>query len=255
MADKNVTSDFIVDLWATSLHDVEIGILPSTQHQAKSRQFTKDMDIIGQILEDGERTGLVAYREGLWKDQEGTKKRLVIKLFSAKTNWRGTLDLMMGRSLQLTHAASGLPVVAYSVNLAKHPQVIQLERSAYKWPLFPEQFSFFILRDDVPHFYRLKRDLIAMGSDYTLYDQQNRKVGHIDGKVITMGGKWKVRVNEEHADKYMKSVLQLFCAMLRFNDACRTHVDQLTRQMHTGALEPRLEAQERDLYMNPRRTR
>ncbi len=255
MAKKQDYSEFKVDLWLTNLNDAEIGILPATQHQAKSRQFTKDMDIIGQVREEKKRTGLVAYRKGLWKDNTGMKKRLVIKLFSQDTNWRGTLDLMMGRSLQLTHGADGFPVVAYSINLARHPQIIQLERSAFKWPLFPEKFSFFILKDDQPHFYRLRRKIVAMGSDYTLHDQNNKQVGYIDGKVITLGGKWIVRIDEEHADKHMKHVIQLFCTMLKFNDACRGHINGLASDMHHGKITPDIEAKERELYYNPRRTR
>ncbi len=247
--------EFTVDLWATDFHDVEIGILPKTQHRAKSRQFTKDMDIIGQIKEDGERTGLIAYREGLWQDKEGMNRRLVIKTFSPSMSWRATLELLLGRSLQLTHGAGDFPVVAYSVNVNNHPQVIQVERSAFKWPLFPEKFSFFILRDDKPEFYRLRKDVISIGTDYTLFDQHNRKIGHLDGKVITLGGEWRVRLEESHASAQMKAVLQLFCAMLKFNEACQDHISSLIHELHEGRLDPELEAQEADLYMNPRRMR
>ena len=255
MAKQSKYLDFKVDLWATDLHDVEIGILPSTQHRAKSRQFTKDMDIIGQIKEGGERTGLVAYREGLWKDKDGMNKRLVIKLFNASMNWKATLELLLGRSLQLTHGAGRFPVVAYSVNVSNHPQVIQIERSAFKWPLFPDKFSFFILKDGKPQFYRLRKDIIAIGTDYTLFDQANKKIGNLDGKIITLAGKWKVRLLEEYADPQMLAVLQLFCAMLKFNAACQSHIETLVSDMHEGTLEPKLESQESDLYMNPRRMR
>ena len=244
-----------VDLWLTDLNTVEVGLFKQTQHRAKSRQFTKDMDVIGQIREDGERTGIIAYRKGLWKAQEGFKTRLVIKLFSEKMNWRGTLDMMLGRSLQLSHGAGGFPVMAYSVNIARHPQIIQLERSARKWPLTPEKFSFFILTENGPRFYRLRRKILAMGSDYILYDQHDNKVGLIDGKVINLGGAWKVRVDAAHADPRLDAVLQLFCASLRFNDDARRHILRLTHNMRKGRITPSLEAQESDLYMNPRRTR
>jgi hypothetical protein len=244
-----------VDLWLTDLNTVEIGILKQTQHRAKSRQFTKDMDVIGQIKEDGQRKGIVAYREGLWKEKDKMKKRLVIKLFTEKMNWRGTLDMMLGRSLQLTHGASGFPVMAFSINIADHPQIIQMERSAFKWPLFPEKYSFFIMKEDGPHFYRLRRKILAFGVDYILYDQNNRKIGILDGKVLNLGGAWKVRVSGQHADPRLDAVLQLFCAMLKFNDDSRRHILQLARGVNKGQIMPKLETQESDLYMNPRRTR
>lgn len=244
-----------VDLWLTDLNSVEIGILKQTQHRAKSRQFTKDMDVIGQIKEDGQRKGIVAYREGLWKNEDKMKKRLVIKLFSEKMNWSGTLDMMLGRSLQLSHGAGGFPVVSYAINIANHPQIIQLERCARQWPLMPERFSFFILSDDGPRFYKLRRKIISFGADYILYDEHNKKVGLLDGKVITLGGAWKVRVDAAHASKELDSILQLFCAMLKFNDDARRHILQLTHQIAKDRVAPKLAAQETDLYMNPRRTR
>ncbi|MEL6317604.1 MAG: hypothetical protein AAFR16_08200, partial [Pseudomonadota bacterium] len=139
---------FNVDLWATSLNDVEIGIMRQTQHRARSSQFTKDMDVIGQITEGGQRTGVVAYRKGLWREETGAKRRLVLKLFTANMHWRATMDMMIGRSLQLTLGAGGTPVTAYSVNVARSDQLIQLERSADKWPFMPEKFSFFLLDEN-----------------------------------------------------------------------------------------------------------
>ncbi len=245
-----------VDLWLTDLNTVEIGILKQTQHRAKSRQFSKDMDVIGQIREDGQRTGIVAYRKGLWKNDDPMQKRLVIKLFSEKMNWRGTLDMMLGRSIQLSQGANGFPVLSYAVNLAGHHQLVQLERSARQWPLMPERFSFFILDDDhQPRFYKLRRKILCMGLDYILYDEHNRKIGLLDGKVITLGGAWKVRVDAAHADRQLDAILQMFCAMLRFNDDARRHILQLTRNVAKSRIVPKLTAQETDLYMNPRRTR
>jgi len=255
MADNPRYESFTIDLWVTDMHAVEIGIYQHSRHRAKSRQFTKDMDIFGEVKENGERVGLLAFREGLWKEHNGTNRRLVIKLFSASLTWKGTLDLMMGRSLQLSHGAGKFPVLAFSINLSGLDHIVQLERSAYQWIGFPEKFSFFVLRNGKPYFYRLRRDWIGIGVDYTLYDQHNQKVGRLDGKVIQLGGKWNVKVESGHADAQVKSVLQLFCAMLKFNDACREHIRGLVSEMHSGTLDPSLEPNECDLYMNPRRMR
>lgn len=256
MATDERYTDYTVNLWFTDLHDVEIGIYQQSRNRAKSRQFTTDMDIFGEVKNaKGERTGLLAYREGLWKEKEGMDRRLVIKLFTASLNWKATMDLMMGRSLQLTHGAGNFPVTAFSVNVSNHDQMIQVERSAYKWVGFPEKFSFFVLRDGKPHFYRLRRCWISFGVDYKLFDQNNNEVGYLDGKLINVGGKWKVSILKEHADGELNSVIQLFCGMLKFNTDCQKHIGHLVRDMHEGGMQPELETQEADLYLNPRRVR
>lgn len=247
---------FKVDLWATDINDVEIGILQDTQHQAQSRQFTKDMEIIGQIKDDdGERKGIIAYRKGLWKDETGMARRLVIKLFTENMNWRGTLDMMIGRSLQLSYGAAGFPVPAYTINLARHEQIIQLERSARKWPLRPESFSFFVLEESGPRFYRLKRDWASIGANYTISDQAGNKVGRLNHKMINLGGAWKARINKDVATSDFQATVSLFCAMLKFAGDAREHISDLGQGLVAGKFEPKLDRHEEDLYMNPRRAR
>lgn len=247
--------EFSVDVWITDLNSVEFGLYKHSRNKAKSRQFTSDMDIFAEVIEDGERTGLLGYREDLWKKASGMDKRLVFKLFNETLNWRATMDLMLGRSLQLTHGARGLPVVSFSANIGDHEFMVYIERSANKWPLLPENFSFFILDDKKPEFYRLRRDFIDISGDYSLYDQQDRRIGRIDGKIFTLGGFWRTRVKTEYADPRLMMVLQLFCGMLAFNRGVRKHLKSLARDMAAGRLQPKLEKQESDLYMNPRRVR
>src|SRR5688572_22572372 len=135
---------FLVDIWITNFNFTEFGVYKRTRNRAKSRQFTSDMDIFGEIIENGERTGLIGYREDLWKKGQGMDKRLVFKLFTDKLNWRATMDLMLGRSLQQTIGARGLPVMTYSINTDDDNYIVYLERSANKWAMMPESFSFFI---------------------------------------------------------------------------------------------------------------
>jgi len=246
---------FIVDIWITNFNSVEFGFYKRSRNRAKSRQFTSDMDMFAEVLEGGVRTGLIGYREELWEKAQGMDKRLVFKLFSEALNWRATMDLMIGKSLQQTIAARGLPVMTYSINTDDDHFIVYLERSANKWPLLPENFGFFIMRDGEPRFYRLKRDFINLGGDYTLYDQQGEAVGHLDGKVFSIGGKWKGQVRQDHADRRLLTVLQLFAAMQIFNRDCRRHLRRLWKDIRRGTIKPQIERQEADLYMNPRRIR
>ena len=247
---------FIVDVWITNFNFTEFGIYKRSRNRAKSRQFTSDMDIFAEIIENGERTGLIGYREDLWEKAQGMDKRLVFKLFNETVNWRATMDLMLGRSLQQTLGARGLPVMTYSINTADDNYIVYLERSANKWPFMPENFSFFLLDDKgKPEFYRLKRDFINIGGDYTLYDQKGEMVGALDGKVFSIGGKWKGKVKAGHADRRLLTVLKMFGSMMIFNSDCRRHMRRLWKDVMRGKIEPKLERQEAELYMNPRRVR
>lgn len=246
---------FTVDMWWTDLNDVEIGFFRHSRHRAKSRQFTQDSDVIGEVKEDGNRVGLLTYREGLWKSENPASKRLVVKLFSDKMNWRGTMDLLIGRSVQLSTVAGGFPVTAFSLNINGHDQIIHVERSARKWPGIPERFSFFLLQDGEARLYRLRQDWINFGGDYTLYDQTGSRIGHLNGRVIDIGGRWDVTYSREHDSPQMATVLQLFCAMLKFNNAARRHIETLTEGVSSGAMKLALERNEIELYLNPRRMR
>ena len=117
---KKPYHEFVVDVWITNFNSVEFGFYKHSRNKAKSRQFTSDMDIFAEVIENGERTGLLGYREELWKKNTGMDKRLVFKLFNESLNWRATMDLMIGRSLQLTLGARGVPVFAFSANIGDH---------------------------------------------------------------------------------------------------------------------------------------
>lgn len=246
---------FVVDVWLTDLNPTEFGIYKHSRNRAKSRQFSSDMDIYAEVIENGERTGLLGYRKDLWKDAKDMDRRLVFKLFTPSLNWRATMDLMIGRSLQLTLGARGVPVMAYSINTHDDNFMIYLERSALKWPFLPEHFSFFIVSDGKPKFFRLERALINIGGDYTLYDEHNKAIGYVDGKILSIAGKWKGAIRSEHADKKLLTVMKLFSGLIIFNRQARWHMWRLWHDVIDGRIAPALERQESDLYKNPRRVR
>lgn len=251
---KSSERSFTVDMWWTDLNDVEIGFFVHTRHRAKSRQFTQDSDMIGEVLEGGERVGLISYREGLWKSEKPGEKRLVLKLFTPSMNWRASMDMLVGRSVQLTTGAGGFPVTAYSIHIEGLDQVIQLERSARKWPGMPEQFSFFLMEDCEARLYTLRQDWIDISGDYTLYDQTGAKIGRLEGHLFDIGGKWDVTISGARSP-HLATTLQLIGAMLKFNSAARRHVNRVTHGVTSGAIKLALEKQEADLYLNPRRPR
>ncbi|MEM8634063.1 MAG: hypothetical protein AAGF33_03720 [Pseudomonadota bacterium] len=245
---------FKVDLWATDFNTAEIGIMKRTQNEAASDQFTKDMDIIGQTVDGGKREALIAYRKELWDKNKDFDRRLVIKLFSETLGWRGTMEMMVGRSLQLSTGA-GVPVPAFSLNLSRHEQIIEVERCARKWPFLPERFTFFIQGKSGPRFYSLRRKMFSIGADYRLFDHQGRHIGGIDHRIINLGGSRIVRIDAAHSNAKLETVLELFSAMLKFNRASKRHVGKLCQKVRDGKISPTLTHREKNLYYNPRRRR
>lgn len=252
---KKTWKEFSVDVWITPFNSIEFGFWKRDRNRGKSRQFTTDMDVFAEINEGGERTGVLGYRKELWNGASGTDKRLVFKLFSETLNWRASMDMMLGRSIQQTIGARGVPVTTYSINTSTDDALIVLERSANKWPLCPEYFSFFVLEGSVPKFYRIRRDIINLGGDYSLVDQNGETVGYLDGAVLTIGGRWKGSVRGDHADPRIMTVMKLFAGLIVFNTEARRHVKQLARDIRKGRIRPEVHHQEADLYMNPRRVR
>lgn len=252
---KETWKEFTVDVWITPFNSIEFGFWKRDRNRGKSRQFTTDMDVFAEINEDGERTGVLGYRKELWNGTTGTDKRLVFKLFSETLNWRASMDMMLGRSIQQTIGARGVPVTTYSINSSTDDALIVLERSANKWPLCPEYFSFFVLDGSVPKFYRIRRDIINLGGDYSLIDQTGETVGYLDGAVLTIGGRWKGSVRGDHADPRIMTVMKLFAGLIVFNGEARRHVKTLARDIRKGRIQPDVHHQEADLYMNPRRVR
>ena len=165
------------------------------------------------------------------------------------------MDMMLARSVQQTLGARGLPVMSYSVNTSPADFIVYVERSANKWPLMPENFSFFLMEAGEPKFYRFRRDFINLGGDYALIDQHGERVGHIDGAILTIGGRWRCKIRGDHADPRLLMVMKLFTGMIAFNGEARRHVKKLAADIRAGRLKPGIQRQEADLYMNPRRVR
>ena len=254
-AAKQKWHDFTVNVWLTNFNRFEFGFWKKERNKGKSRQFTSDMDIYAEIVENGVGTGVLGYRKELWKDAEGMEKRLVMKLFSETLNWHASMDMMVARSLQQTIGARGIPVTCFSINTNDDDFIIYLERSANKWPLMPEGFSFFLMGEEGPRFYELRRDFINMGGDYTLYSQHGEAVGYVNGSILTLGGKWSCSVRGDHADSRLMSVIKLFAGMIVFNAEARRHIKRIAHDVHAGRLQPAIQRQETDLYQNPRRVR
>src|SRR5262245_19343240 len=50
---RTAWTQFTVDVWITNFNSVEFGIYKHSRNRAKSRQFTTDMDIFAEVIENG----------------------------------------------------------------------------------------------------------------------------------------------------------------------------------------------------------
>ena len=74
--------------------------------------------------------------------------------------------------------------------------------------------------------------------------------------MLSIGGKWKGKVLAgHHATDRLLTVLKLFTGIIFFDNEAKWHMRTLYRAAKRGKLEPKLERQENDLYLNPRRVR
>ena len=125
---------FTQDLYGTGFHLEEMGFRQAEMWRSKSRQFSKDADIVGKIMEQRrpkdkkrltkpERVGFIILRQSLWKHaKDPLDKRLVVKLFSNKGGWIATMEEMLAEEYAISFAAYQ-PLVAFTV-LSRENEII-----------------------------------------------------------------------------------------------------------------------------------
>ena len=256
MVKEQRQTELTVDLRATGLHKDELGIHKIELKAQKDRQWTKDSDIIGTVERDGEPFGRLVLRESIWKTEDPLKRRLVLKLFTMSDYWRGSIEYLQGESLLHSIAAdegvlSFVCVLNGSKTIAKIRQIPQRKRlrgTIYGLDMVDDEGnSWGFIIDD-------RR--MSFGSDWEIKDMQDNTIGEIDGKVLDLGGKFKVRIFDEKLgkDKVFNTVLALFAAVLRYTDDLYNTLQKVEEKVAEGAV-LKLEDNEANLYQNPRRLR
>lgn len=247
-----------LDLWKTGMHGIEMGIRQDEQHRAKSRQFSKDMDIIGEY-KDGDRTGYVAYRTNPWdEEKDDLKRKIVIKSFSESMNWKGTLEEMIGRGLAQTFAA-GKNLPTFIMNLSKTNRMITLEKVQRAKSMGKEIYSFFIVDDEdaTVHPFIIEADRFTLGSDWNVRDMRGDKIAKIDGSKFNVGGKYKIEIDTKK-DTYrieLPEVLVLFSALNKFLGDVKNKMDKAHDRLKKGKEQIVIDKDEEALYQNPRLVR
>jgi len=255
---KKIKRKIIVDLWRTKLHGEIVGIKQKEQYMAKSRQFTRDLELFGEVKEikkDEEETiGYLGYRKGLWdNEKEKLERRLVIKLFSKSMYYQGTLEEMVGREFTRSLSARH-DFPSFNLMIDGYEYLIPLNKIRGGW-FVPEWFVFRI--DDEEGFIPIiLKHKMGPGIDYRVVNGiGNEQYGLINGKKFDVGGRYDITLeatDERLVDNVLVRALILFAASLKFHESILKKIKKGTKKMRKAKWQPSLSNEEKLLRRNPR---
>ncbi len=244
-----------VDLWRTKMHREEWGIRLDAQRAQKDRQWTRDMDMIGEIKKDGETYGFFGLREKLWKNKDPLERRFVMKMFSKGGYWRGSIERLQGESFANSHASKE-PCPAY-VCIFKHTRNLYRIKRLAHFPRFQgEVFGFsFLDENDIFRTFVIDDKRLTFGSDWMIKDIHNKVIAKIDGKFMNLGGRFKIDIFDEILanDKTFFNMMILFSATLRFHKDIKKNIRKALKELRISDAKVKLDDSETNLYLNPRK--
>ena len=258
MGKKNVNK-IVVNTWNTSMHGANIGIKKETEYQAKSRLFTKEYKIRGDVKIGGETKWIVGINEHDW-GLKGAEKRLMIRLFAKMDGdsggtFQGGVELSILESLQLSFAAKKV----MPVFVVRLPRDRYLYRIMKKWSIGWNHFIIPYYPDEdgeslkFIHF----KGKVGLGDDFKIMEgsgKNEKKIGEIDGK-INIGGKFELSITDGayQKDAKFQRLAILFGLVFRFMGDVEKDIDQIYDGMEDNKKYTFTPIQqELDLMKNPR---
>ena len=249
MAD--VVRKITVDLWKTDLHKKEIGLKKQEEYMAKSRQYTKDMNIIGEIREEKKPNGIVAVREG------NIKERLIVKIFSSTMNWIGTVEEAISREIGNSYVTeNNFP--AFIIILDEYEYNLMLEK-VHGGAGRKEKFHFCTFGNkntNTLEVFVLEENRMSVGGDWTIKTINGKHVADIDGKKFDIGGQWDIKIFDAELANHnaFVSTLILFAASRKYHGKIEDRIKNIINDLKKDTPYT-LQHEELDLYENPRRRR
>ncbi len=241
----------VVDIWKTGLHKAELGIKKKEEYRAKSKKFTKDMDIFGKVTVDKEDYGFVAYRENLWKNKNIYEKKLDVRLFTETMDWLGTIEENFAKSIVLS-LVNEEPSHSFLVTLRGSRIVYQIESIRSKFMSGDLFYLPYIDENNQLRGLLLKSKRMTIGSDWEVKDLLNdKKIVEVDGKVIDIGGRWEIK-GKKLKDNELINILVLFSATLKFYDELKERTEKVLEDLKKKKKWFKLDKSELTLFYNPR---
>lgn len=246
-----IEKNIIVDLWRSDkMKKALFGLKKTEEIRAKSFQFSKDMNVFGEVKEDGKIEGYVGYRNIL------EKERVIIKLFTENWGWQGSLEEMTARGLTNSFSRKHtLP--EYIANLTKNNYLIEIEKIS--GGLLRKEIYAFSLpieeTQEVESF--LIKSTFGFGDDYAVYSLQNGKVAIIDGKLFDIGGQYNIKITDPELakDRSFIGILTLFAASAKHFKHTEKRIKRALKEGKKNKKKLKVTNDELKLYMNPRRVK
>ena len=258
---------FSQDLYGTGFHHEEMGFRQAEMWRSKSRQFSRDADIIGKIeerrkpmdkkrLTKPERVGFIIIRQSLWrKKKDPLDRRLVVKLFSNSGGWIATMEEMVAEEYAISFAADQ-PLVAFTV-LSKENEIVTWVKQLRRGGLSTENYAFYILGPDNSfEVFRIEGTRVTLGDDFRVIRLNGRKVvANIDSIFGDFGGEYKVRIKDPvlAENEWFCRILQCFSIMINYRERIREKIEKGMRQWKRSKREPTQHRYEISLLANPRK--
>ncbi|MFW9991634.1 MAG: hypothetical protein ACFFD4_06210 [Candidatus Odinarchaeota archaeon] len=216
-ATKEVLREIEVDLWKTKMHGKIIGIKQKEQHMAKSRYFTRDMELIGEAKENGETIGHIGKRD--------LNDRLVIRLFSKSMYYQASLEEMISREMvkKIIHKQR---FPCFKILVKDYPYITKIEKER-GGPANPEIYCYIYFHEDTKTFEPfIIRSTRGPGEDFDI-KTFNKKIAEIDGKRMNIGGSFIIRIFDQQLANLTSFVrtLIVFSATLKYLNEVNDRID------------------------------
>lgn len=260
---RTVYKKLLVNFWRTRLHDEELGIHQQLKYQAKTRWYSKNFDMEGDIEEDGEKKYIIAFSKEQWEEAPLEEKRLVCRFFTIMEesiesrpkggNFKGGIELSVAHSLiqsyEIRHPA---PVFIMQI-----PGTINLVRVVRSWRLVGTRWSFPLLPEEKGDEFQVvrARGVVGPGRNYKIYIGK-KLIARVDGHPIQKEFAIEIYDEDYAKDKTFRTYMILFGCACNFMDKATKIIKRLYKKMkNTGSSPYKPPKNELDLFRNPRMMR
>jgi hypothetical protein len=268
--EKNSTKKFekkvVVDYWLTDLHNAEIGIYQRERFMAKNRMFSRNLELVGKVAEEGKADGMFGYNSATWDDipdKEIGKKRLIMKWFNMESvGFLGSIEEMVADSIA-NSTGSDDTIASFRIVLPRYKYVINVMKNHTRLPKIGEIFSFCLMMDESKskekhwQVFTFDEKRLTIGSDWEVLLGEDRILAKIDEKKLNIGGKFNVFFYDEeyYKDVNFFRVVLLFTMMLKFKEEIFKKILFIRKAMKDEKYVFTISSDEEKMMMNPRALR